>query len=89
VAEHKLILALAEAGRHQAAAAEAQQVVGRVPADAVEHTLLGIAYMGMNAVEIAKASFANALALDPATAAARQGLVEAEEVDRRRSARKD
>jgi tetratricopeptide (TPR) repeat protein len=88
-AEHKLTLALAEAGRHEAAAAEARQVVTRVPADAVGHTLLGIAYMGMNAVEMAKTSFAKALALDPATAGARQGLVEAEEADRKRSARKD
>ena len=88
-AEHKLILALAEAGRHEAAAGEAQQVVARVPADAVAHTLLGIAYMGLNAVEMAKASFEKALALDPATAGARQGLVEAEEVKRKPRERKD
>jgi Flp pilus assembly protein TadD len=84
-----LVLALAEAGRHEAAAAEARQVVARVPADAIAHTLLGIAYLGMNAVERAKASFAQALALDPTTAGARQGLIEAEEVDRKRNARKD
>ena len=60
-----------------------------MPADAVAHTLLGIAYMGLNAVEMAKASFEKALALDPATAGARQGLVEAEEVKRKPRERKD
>jgi O-antigen ligase/tetratricopeptide (TPR) repeat protein len=79
LAEHRLILVLAEAGRHEAAAAEAQLVVARMPADAVAHTLLGIAYVGMDAPEMARASFARALAIDPANAGARQGLAEAQE----------
>jgi tetratricopeptide (TPR) repeat protein len=89
LAEHKLIVTLAEAGRHEAAAAEAENVVVSVPTDAVAHTLLGIAYVGMNAPEMAKASFARALAIDPATAGARQGLAEAEERDGKRSPRKE
>jgi Tfp pilus assembly protein PilF len=81
-----LIFSLAEEGARGAAE---QRVVARVPADSITHTLLGIAYLSMNAVEMAKASFAKALAIDPATAGARQGLAEAEAVAKKRSARQD
>jgi tetratricopeptide (TPR) repeat protein len=86
--EQKLILALIEAGRHEAAAAEARSVIARLPGDAVAHTLLGIAYLGMDAPALAKDSFARALEIDPVSGGAREGLLEAEAlVGQRRAAK--
>jgi tetratricopeptide (TPR) repeat protein len=87
--EQKLILALIEAGRHEAAAAEARSVIARLPGDSVAHTLLGIAYLRMDAPALAKESFTRALEIDPVAGGAREGLLEAEQLVGNRRAPRD
>jgi Flp pilus assembly protein TadD len=87
IAEEKLILALMETGQHQTAADEAIKVVARVPADAVAGALLGFAYLRLNEVGLAKAAFSAALAADPTSVPARQGLQEVEQMETAAAAR--
>jgi Flp pilus assembly protein TadD len=85
VAENKLILARYETGRTQDAVTEALAVIALAPSNVVAHTLLGIAYLKMDNVDAAKASFTKALAIDPSSSAAQQGLREVEQFQPRRS----